>query len=149
NRLQVWASDDGLNFRKITQLESPRMGWLDWDNGVTHLIPYTSAKYFRFVYDPTGSEPGAEDLDSGKWKPSLKLNGISLFEEAQVNQIEGKTGEIWRVGKNSEPSAVAKDAIVEQQQLIRLPKPDKAGRVNLTLPAGKWKILRLGHTSTG
>jgi len=149
NRLQVWASDDGLNFRKITQLESPRMGWLDWDNGVTHLIPYTRAKYFRFVYDPVGSEPGAEDLDSGKWKPSLKLNGISLFEEAQVNQIEGKTGEIWRVGKNSEPSAVAKDAIVGQQQLIRLPSPDQAGRVDLTLPAGKWKILRVGHTSTG
>ncbi|WP_293901437.1 glycosyl hydrolase [Sphingobacterium sp. UBA5670] len=149
NRLQVWASDDGLNFRKITQLESPRMGWLDWDNGVTHLIPYTKAKYFRFVYDPTGSEPGAEDLDSGKWKPSLKLNGISLFEEAQVNQIEGKTGEIWRVGKKSDPSAVAKEAVFGQQQLIRLPRPDQAGRVDLTLPAGKWKILRLGHTSTG
>ncbi|WP_293882930.1 MULTISPECIES: glycosyl hydrolase [unclassified Sphingobacterium] len=149
NRLQVWASDDGLNFRKITQLESPRMGWLDWDNGVTHLIPYTKAKYFRFVYDPTGSEPGAEDLDSGKWKPSLKLNGISLFEEAQVHQIEGKTGEIWRVGKKSDPSAVVPKAIIGQQQLIRLPKPDQAGRVDLTLPAGRWKILRVGHTSTG
>lgn len=149
NRLQVWASDDGVNFRKVTQLESPRMGWLDWDNGVTHLIPYTKAKYFRFVYDPVGSEPGAEDLDSGKWKPSLKLNGISLFEEAQVNQIEGKTGEIWRVGKKSDPSAVAKEAVFGQQQLIRLPRPDQAGRVDLTLPAGKWKILRLGHTSTG
>lgn len=149
NRLQVLASDDGIHFRKITQLESPRMGWLDWDNGVTHLIPHTKAKYFRFVYDPAGSEPGGEDLDSGKWKPSLKLTGISLFEEAQVNQIEGKTGEIWRVGKYSDPAAVAKTAIWNQQQLVRLPKPDQAGRVDLTLPAGKWKILRVGHTSTG
>lgn len=149
NRLQVWVSDDGITFRKVTQLESPRMGWLDWDNGVTHLIPYTKARYFRFVYDPAGSEPGGEDLDSGKWKPSLKLTGIRLFEEAHVNQIEGKTGEIWRVGKSSDPASVAKESIWRAQKLIQLPKPDGTGHVDLSLPQGKWKILRIGHTSTG
>jgi hypothetical protein len=27
---------------------------------------------FQVYYDKTGSEPGAEDLDFAKWKPSLK-----------------------------------------------------------------------------
>lgn len=149
NRLQIWVSDNGTDFRQVTQLESPRMGWLDWDNGVTHLIPYTKARYFRFVYDPVGSEPGGEDLDSGKWKPTLKLNGITLGEEARVHQFEGKTGEIWRISKASDPSAVADQSIITTQKMIRLPMPDADGQIHYHLPKGKWKILRIGHTSTG
>ncbi len=149
NRLQIWASDDGENFRKITQLKSPRMGWLDWDNGVTHLIPDTKAKHFRFVYDPAESEPGAEDLDSGKWKPSLKLNGIILFEEARVHQYEGKTGEIWRISPHSMASNVSNKSIIQEKTMIRLEKPSVTGSIDLNLPAGKWKLLRIGHTTTG
>src|SRR5690606_6936884 len=75
NRMRIMVSDDGINFRQIEQLKSPRMGWLDWDNGVTHTLPAVKAKYYRFVYDPQGSQPGAEDLDVAKWKPSFKLLG--------------------------------------------------------------------------
>ncbi|HLS95879.1 MAG TPA: glycosyl hydrolase [Sphingobacterium sp.] len=149
NRLKVLVSDDGTNFRELTQLKSPRIGWLDWDNGVTHTIPYTAAKVFRFVYDPDGSEPGAEDLDFAKWKPSLKLLGITLFEEPRINQYEGKTGEIWRVSLPTDESWIYTSNIIRREQLRSLPKPSPDGYLELDLPKGAWKIIRIGHTSTG
>jgi hypothetical protein len=101
HRLVVEVSNDGINFRKVTQLEPPRHGWQDTDSDVTHAIPTTTAKYFRFVYDKNGSEPGAEDLDAAKWKPSLKLLELQLFAAPKIHQYESKTGEIWRMSKQS------------------------------------------------
>lgn len=149
NRLQVLVSDNGKDFKMLTQLQSPRMGWLDWDNGVTHTLPQTKAKFYRFVYDPKGSQPGAEDLDIGKWKPSLKLLGITLFEEAKINQFEGKTGEIWRVSLPTSPTDIPKEKIIQAQNVRVLPAPSASGEIELNLPKGLWKILRVGHTSTG
>lgn len=60
NRLMVQVSDDGKNFRSIVRLEPPRSGWQDWDADYTHTIVPTTARYFRFVYNKAGSEPGAE-----------------------------------------------------------------------------------------
>lgn len=150
NRMKIYASDDGQDFREVTQLQSPRMGWLDWDNGVTHTIPVTTAKYFRFVYDPEGSEPGAEDLDVAKWKPSLKFTGITLFEEAKINQFEGKTGEIWRVSAYTDESFIEEKAVIRSEKVLSLdPTRITDNRIEMELPAGHWKILRIGHTSTG
>ena len=57
----------------------------------THAIPATTARYFRFVYDKEGSEPGAEDLDAAKWKPSFKVNGnLFISDEPVINQYESK-----------------------------------------------------------
>ncbi|MBS1654538.1 MAG: discoidin domain-containing protein, partial [Bacteroidetes bacterium] len=77
-RLIIQVSDDGENFTTVIRLQPPRHGWQDGDEDYTHAIPAVTAKYFRFVYDKEGSEPGAEDLDAAKWKPTLKLTGIYL-----------------------------------------------------------------------
>lgn len=150
NRMKIYASLDGENFQEVVQLQSPRMGWLDWDNGVTHTIPTTTAKYFRFVYDPEGSQAGAEDLDVGKWKPSIKFTGITLFEAAKINQFESKTGELWRVSPYTDPSYVDRSSIIQSGQVIDLTGTLLTdGRIAIELPPGNWKILRIGHTSTG
>lgn len=65
-RLIIQSSDDGINFKTITQLQPPRHGWQDTDEAVTSAIPATTAKYFRIVCNKTGSEPGAEDLAAAK-----------------------------------------------------------------------------------
>src|SRR5690606_22527562 len=150
NRLKILVSNDGVNFEELTQLKSPRTGWLDWDNGVTHTIPYTEAKYFRFVFDPANFEPGAEDLDAAKWKPSINLLGITLFEEPRVHQYEGKTGEIWRVSLPTTEEDVNSIYVIDSKKAIAL-DPTAVRGENLTaeLPAGAWKILRIGHTTTG
>ena len=149
-RLLVQVSDDGQHFRDLGRLTPPRHGWEDGDADVTHTIPAVTARYFRFVYDKTGSEPGAEDLDAAKWKPSLKLNGIELSPTPAIYQYEGKNGEIWRVSQPSTPAALPDSLCIDPNTIIDLSaKTDKNGHLDWQAPAGHWTILRIGHTSTG
>jgi hypothetical protein len=152
-RLALEVSNDGITFRSIGRLNPPRHGWQDTDEDVTHSIVPTTAKYFRFIYDKKGSEPGAEDLDAAKWKPSLKLVNLELFAEAKINQYEGKNGSVWRLGSRSTAAELPKGLCVPADQLINITdrlSPD--GSINWNPPAGKnqnWTILRIGHTTTG
>lgn len=150
NRLVVETSNDGKTFSTLQQLDPPRHGWQDWDADYTHSIPATTAKYFRFVYNNEGSEPGAEDLDAAKWKQSLKLSGLELSSEARIDQYEGKNGEVWRISKYTTPEQVPDNLCIPSNKIIDLTnKLDKNGRLTWNAPAGEWTIIRMGHTSTG
>jgi len=149
-RLLIQASDDGRNFRTITRLVPPRHGWQDTDADVTHTIAAVTARYFRFVYDKTGSEPGAEDLDAAKWKPTLKLSGIELLTAPRIYQYEGKTGEVWRISKRITAAQLPASLCVPLTQLIDISAyVHPGGRLVWKPPQGQWTILRMGHTSTG
>ncbi|MCF3111699.1 DNA-binding protein [Niabella sp. CC-SYL272] len=149
-RLVVQSSNDGIHFKTITQLEPPRHGWQDTDADYTFSLPGTSAKYFRFVYDKTGSEPGAEDLDAAKWKPSLKVMGIYLDDEPVINQYEAKNGSIWRVAANTDTVQVPDRDAVPLKSIVDLSsKMSSDGTLHWIPPAGNWVIVRIGHTSTG
>lgn len=149
-RLLLQSSDDGITFHDITRLIPPRHGWQDGDADVTHTIPAVTARYFRFVYDKAGSEPGAEDLDAAKWKPSLKIAGIELSATPAIYQFEGKTGAVWRVSKPSSPQALPDSLCVDPKKIIDLTADmDTKGHLHWQAPAGHWTILRIGHTSTG
>ncbi|MBT2561231.1 DNA-binding protein [Pedobacter sp. ISL-68] len=149
-RLAIEVSDDRKNFRSIGRLGVPRHGWQDTDEDVTHSIVPTTAKFFRFIYDKKGSEPGSEDLDAAKWKPSLKLVNLELSSEAQLNQFEGKNGSVWRISKRSTEAKIAKNLCVPLNKIINLTdKLNPDGTLNWKAPKGNWTILRIGHTSTG
>ncbi|CAM3745085.1 glycosyl hydrolase [Mucilaginibacter galii] len=149
-RLTIAASNDGKTFRKVMQLQAPRHGWQDNDADITQAIRPTTAKYFRFIYNKEGSEPGAEDLDFAKWKQSLKITGIELSSEPRIHQYEGKTGEVWRISKNSTTEQLPDDLCIPKDKIINITnKLDANGRLNWDAPAGNWTILRIGHTSTG
>jgi len=149
-RLIIQASDDGVNFKTITRLEPPRHGWQDTDEDVTHSIPETTAKYFRFVYNKEGSEPGSEDLDAAKWKPSFKVMGIYLSDEPVINQYETKNGSVWRVSRNTTKDQVPDSLAVPLKSIINISnKMDAEGNLHWEPPAGNWVIVRIGHTSTG
>ena len=64
-------------------MTAPRHGWQDMDASYTHTIKPVTAKYFRLVYDPEGTEPGAEDLDAAKWKQNLKVSRITLSNRSR------------------------------------------------------------------
>jgi hypothetical protein len=150
NRLLIQISDDGEHFRDIGRLIPPRHGWQDGDAPVTHSIPTTTARYFRFIYDKTGSEPGAEDLDAAKWKPALKLTSIELSAAPAINQYEGKSGEVWRISLPSTRRDLPDSLCIPQDKLIDLTaRLDKQGRLDWQAPPGHWTVLRIGHTSTG
>ena len=149
-RLQIQSSNDGKTFSTVTRLQPPRHGWQDWDADYTHSIPATTAKYFRFVYDNMGSEPGAEDLDAAKWKQSLKISGIELLSEPRIDEYEGKNGEVWRISPSTTTQQVPANACVPGNQIIDLSnKLDKQGSLSWNVPPGEWTIIRIGHTSTG
>ncbi|MGB8192076.1 MAG: glycosyl hydrolase [Chitinophagaceae bacterium] len=150
NRLIIQVSDDGQSFKEIGRLEPPRHGWQDWDASYTHSIPAASAKFFRFVFDKTGTEPGAEDLDAAKWKPSLRLTGIELSSAPRIHQFEGKSGEVWRISRAATAEEIPDSICVPLKNIINLSdKLDKNGRLVWNAPPGNWTILRMGHTSTG
>lgn len=149
-RLLLEVSDDGKNYRSLGRLEPPRHGWQDGDAEITNAIAPTTAKYFRFTYDKEGSEPGAEDLDFAKWKPTLKLSRIELLGEPRVYQYESKTGEVWRLSKQTTNAQLPANLCIDKNKIINLSnKLGTDGKLNWQVPAGKWTIIRIGHTSTG
>ena len=150
HRLRIEVSDDGKTFKPVTQLAAPRHGWQDTDANVTHSITAITARHFRFKYDKTGSEPGSEDLDAAKWKPALKLRGLILSSAARIHQYEGKNGTVWRVSPRSTAKEIPDALCVPHGQIINITdKIDASGRLHWQAPAGRWTILRMGHTSTG
>jgi hypothetical protein len=146
-RLNVKASDDGVFFHPVKQLTPPRQGWQNTGFNTTFSIPPTTAKYFRFEWTPEGSEPGAEDLDAAKWKPVLRLKGIKFYSWALIDNWEGKAGYVWRIAPEAtEDDLPFTDFLRPTDVTPFLMKGDIA---DIDLPEGTWRILRMGHTSTG
>lgn len=149
HRLKVFAGDDGKTFREVKQLTPARHGWQNTDEQSTYAIPRTTARYFRFTWTPVGSEPGSEDLDAAKWKPNLKIKDIVLSGEPKLNQWEGKAGLVWRVAEPTAESEVPESLCVKTDEIIDLTSQMRNGVLSASLPKGEWRIVRLGHTSTG
>lgn len=149
-RLQLQVSNDGKQFRVVERMRPPRHGWQDNDEDVTYALPATTARYFRFIYNKEGSEPGAEDLDAAKWKPILKISGIELSREPVIHQYEGKNGSVWRVSERTLATQAPDSLCVPLNSIIDITNKMTAdGRLTWEAPEGNWIIIRIGHTSTG
>jgi hypothetical protein len=150
HRFRIESSDDGITFRPVCRLQPPRHGWFDTDADVTHSIPVTTARYFRFIFLKEGSEPGAEDLDAAHWKPDLKIKGILLSAAPVIHQYEGKSGVVWRVSKHTPVAEVPDSLCIPVNKMRNITANlDKSGKLNWNIPNGKWAIFRVGYTTTG
>ena len=146
-RFKVRASDDGIAFYDVKQLTPPRQGWQNTGFNTTFSIPPTRAKYFRFEWTPEGTEPGAEDLDAAKWKAVLRLKDIKFRSWPLIDNWEGKAGYVWRIAPETPNEDVPVSDYLSPSDLIR---GEIVGNlVEIDLPKGQWRILRMGHTSTG
>lgn len=148
-RLKIMASDDGVNFRLVKQLVPARQGWQNYDFNDTHSIPATTARYFRFCWNPAGTEPGSEDMNDAKWKPNLKIKEILLHSEPRIHHWEGKAGFVWRIANRTPESEIPQSDCLPKEQIVNLTPSMKEGVLTTELPEGTWKLLRMGHTSTG
>ena len=146
-RLKVTVSDDGAFFHPVKQFTPPRQGWQNTGYNTTFSIPPTTAKYFRFEWTPEGSEPGAEDLDAAKWKPVLRLKGIKFYSWALIDNWEGKAGYVWRIAPEATEDDLPFTDFLRPTDVI--PFLMKGDIADIDLPEGTWRILRMGHTSTG
>ena len=149
HRLRVSASDDGVHFRFVKQLEPARQGWQNTDYQTTHAIPPTTARIFRFEWDPAGSEAGSEDMDAAKWRPTLRIKQLRLDGVPRIHQWEGKAGLVWRVAAETTAAELPAEACIGLDETIDLTDRIAGDRATVSLPAGRWRIVRLGHTSTG
>ena len=146
-RLTIKTSLDGRTFKTIKQLTPPRQGWQNTGFNTTFSIPPTRAKYFRFEWTPEGTEPGAEDLDAAKWKAVLRLKDIKFRSWPLIDNWEGKAGYVWRIAPETPNEDVPVSDYLSPSDLIR---GEIVGNlVEIDLPKGQWRILRMGHTSTG
>ena len=160
-RLLVQASADGATFTDVRQLLPPRQGWQSSGPHHTYALPATTARHFRFCWTPAGSEPGSEDLDAAKWSPVLKLKDIRLSGMAVVDQYESKNGGTWRIAGDLCPigpispigliSPIGHISPIGPMSPISPIGPMRpiGPTTSTTLPAGTYRILRFGHTSTG
>lgn len=151
-RLLVQASDDGTHFRDVKQLVPPRQGWQNTQCGYTFSLPVTTARHFRFVWTPEGTPPGAEDMDAAKWKPVLKLQNVVLSNAPVVNQYEGKSAAVWRIDTDASApgEAIGMDRVARlQMEGGKVTAVVLNGKSVKKLPRGTWRIIRMGHTSTG
>ena len=149
HRMRILASDDGQEYRLVKQLVPARQGWQNTDANSTHAIPPTTARYFRMEWTPVGSEPGSEDMDAAKWKPTLRIERIILHGEPRLHQWEGKAALVWRVAQETTAEELPTDDCIRPEDIIDLTANMVDGQLNATLPAGQWRLLRLGHTATG
>lgn len=145
HRWKIYASSDGKEYQLIKEIGPARQGWQNTGAYATYSVPKTTARYYKFHWDPKGSDPGSEDLDAAKWKPNLKIAEIQLGSEPIIDGYEGKSGLVWRVSKQSDDETQA----LPLDRIINLTAMLKGNEVEINLPEGRWHILRMGHTSTG
>jgi hypothetical protein len=149
NSLEVQASDDGVAFHTIGRLEYPKHGWQTDLTTLTHAVPQTTARYFRLLHHKIVPQPYEEEYDFSQ-DTRLRFFSILLSSEPRIHQWQGKTGEQWAISRKTTAADVPDGACIKTSELVELTKQlDSSGRLSWRVPAGRWRILRLGFTSTG
>ncbi|MGH8296534.1 MAG: glycosyl hydrolase, partial [Steroidobacteraceae bacterium] len=149
NSLAVEASDDGKSFRRIGALEYPRHGWQTDLTTLTHALPQTTARYFRLVHYPIAPQPYEEEYDFGQ-DLRLRLFSIVLSSEPRIHQLPGKSGAQWAISRRTSAADVPDNVCIQLNDIIDVSgrlRPD--GTLDWTPPPGRWRVLRIGYTTTG
>jgi hypothetical protein len=149
NSLHVQASDDGVHFRTIGRLDYPRHGWQTDMTTLTHAIAPTTARSFRLVHEPEGPFAYEEDADFGQ-DTRLKLSSLVLSAMPRVHLLPVKSGAQWGRGRRAATHDLPDAACVAVDRVVDLgAHMDTGGRLRWTPPAGRWRVVRMGMTTTG
>jgi hypothetical protein len=164
NRMELRVSDDGEHFSSYGRLEPPQHGWgeIGGDVPSTHAVPEVTARFFRLVYDPTGTDvvfdlsKSTEEVAKHykEWfdnaTAELVLSGFEVSSAARIHHFEGKAGYAWRRASRTTTQQVPERLCVPITKILDLTsKTDPSGHLRCTLPEGRWTILRIGYTPTG
>ncbi|MGK6320377.1 glycosyl hydrolase [Sphingomonas sp. DT-204] len=148
------ASDDGLSWRKVTDVT------LSMAPTTVSFAPVT-ARRFRIVFAlaPDGPPkftpaPGVDDSLVTAFfaaKPMMPVAELRLSSEARVNQWETKAGfslsnDYYALDADAGPDVKGVPA-AEVVDLTARMRPD--GTLDWTPPEGSWRIVRMGWSLTG
>ena len=139
---KVFASSDGKNYRFLREIKPARRGWQDTGIQSSYSLPAVKARYYKFSWNPEGSDPGSEDLDAAKWKPNLKIADIQMSARPVVDNWQAKNGSVWRVAEENDFNG--NDCYLQSDEIIELKKGEKT-----RLPKGDWTIIEFFHETTG
>lgn len=160
-RVSISASADGKTWKPIRQLQAPRQGWQNNGHAYTYALKPFSARYVKLSWTPEGSEPGAEDLDAAKWKPTLKLQEATFSSEPKIDNWEGKAGQEWRIAPETSATDVPDELYIQPSGMERITLRDSHATCSSIAPASLrllkqhfkkpkyYRIMRFGHTTTG
>lgn len=133
---EVWASDDGKEFRKVAKLETGTCLAEDWFTSIEHPIPATTARVFKLVWRDAPNVFLREAHFSGR--PSLAAlksqTGLGTWNRAEHRRLP------------EDPAAT-----LRAEDMIDISKNIGAdGKLRFSPPAdGRvWTVLRIGATST-
>lgn len=149
NSLRVEASDDGVRFRPVGRLDYPQHGWQTDMTTLTHALPPTTAHVFRFLHVPEGPFGYEEERDFGQ-DTALKLSSLTLSSMPAIQSLPVKSGEQWGRARRMtaldcpDSNCTPLSAVIDVSDRIG---PD--GRMRWQAPPGRWRILRIGYTTTG
>ena len=151
NSLEVQVSDDGATFRRIASLEYPRHGWQTDLTTLTHAVPRTTARYFRLLHREISADlPYEEEYDFGQ-DNRLRFFSIVLSSEPRIHHPQGKSGEQWALSRRTTAEDIPDSDCVALESIVDLTGKLAAssGRLAWDAPPGRWRILRVGYTTTG
>lgn len=155
-RLKVEYSTDGNSFAYLTTFTPARQGWQNTSCATTFALPQLPPSggqggFLRFSWTPEGTEPGSEDLDAAKWKPTLRLKGIRFFQQPRIHQWEGKAGYAWRVADATTDAQIPTENCTPLDKIIRLNilEDGSVDLSNISKEACVYRIIRMGHCTTG
>jgi len=135
NQTPNWleASDDGVQFRKICDIDWWGSGPEQVEYPATATFPAVQAKFFRIV-----TLHGIHIRD-------LKLSGA-----ARIPQWTRQANFTRNQGFGAEAAEVSKGSIIDPSKVIDITQHmDDRGRLTWDAPEGTWTVLRIGQTTTG
>jgi len=149
NSLWVEACDDGSTFRPVGRLDYPYHGWHTDMTSLTHAVPPTTARYFRLVHRPEGPFPYEEDRDFGQ-DTALKLSSIALSAMPGIHHLPTKSAQQWGHSRPMSSADLPDPLCVDPERIVDLSSEmDASGRLRWRSPEGRWRLIRLGYTTTG
>ncbi|AYO77411.1 glycosyl hydrolase [Sphingobium yanoikuyae] len=126
------SSDDGRNWTAVGKVSVAVERGIEAPGSIN--FPAVTARYFRVT-------PSAK----------VKLAEALLYATPRISDWDVKGEHGFRMGAITKgPDQAPAGAVIDPLKVIDLTaKVDAQGRLDWTAPAGRWTILRLGHTPTG
>jgi len=135
HRATVWASEDGERFREVCRLSTYVCVYNCAEEGVTHAIPQTVARFFRLAWDVPAK---------------LNLRRVAWSAEPVISAHAAQVGEEGRTLVAEPDLPTEAGTAVSLNQIVDLTsKLDTQGNLTWAAPAGAWTVLRIGYRNTG
>ncbi|MBZ5564580.1 MAG: hypothetical protein LAP13_19450 [Acidobacteriia bacterium] len=133
------VSEDGERYQPLRSFP------LRWPRSSVN-FPKVKSRHYRLLLKAPDEEYNWLFRAYSKGFP---LREVQLHTGPRIEDIPGKAAYIRQEGFSGEPPTLG-EATVERRQILDLSsKMDGAGRLDWDVPAGKWTVLRMGHTSAG